>query len=141
MADDEIVTALLEVLAQRTGWAWRPSGPAYTAGEVGLFYGPIGTTPDQAVGVTLYTADDTVILDGTPYGYAVRRVQLRFRAAPRDPAGADRLASAAFAALQGLSRVAGLNHVERAVVAPLGMDDNARAERADSYTVIPDTEA
>lgn len=140
MRDDEIVTALIETLAARTGWFWDPSGPYPPSGPA-LFYGAIGTEPDEAVGVTIYAADDGVISDGAGYGYAVRSVQIRFRGAPYDPAGADRLASTAFGAVQQLSRVAGLNHVERFQVARLGVDSNARTERADSYFVIPDTEA
>lgn len=141
MDDDVLVTRVIETLADRCGWAWRPSGPAYTAAETGLYYGPIGTTPDRAVGVTLYATDDDLLLDGSRYSAAVRRVQIRFRGAKGDPTSADQLASAAFRALQGLSRVAGLNHAQRILTAPLGVDGNARTERADSYIVIPDTEA
>lgn len=141
MDDDMLVTRVIETLADRCGWAWRPAGPAYTAAETGLHYGPIGTTPDRAVGVTLYATDDDLLLDGSRYSAAVRRVQIRFRGAKNDPTSADQLASAAFRALQGLSRVAGLNHAQRILTAPLGVDGNARTERADSYIVIPDTEA
>lgn len=136
-----LVTRVIETLANRCGWAWRPNGPTYTATETGLYYGPIGTTPDLAVGVTLYATDDDLLLDGSRYSASVRRVQIRFRGAKGDPTSADQLASAAFRALQGLSRVAGLNHAQRILTAPLGVDDNARTERADSYIVIPDTEA
>lgn len=142
MDDDVLVTRVIETLRDRCGWAWRPDGPAYTESDVvGLYYGPIGTTPNQAVGVTLYATDDDLLLDGSHYSASVRRVQIRFRGAKGDPTSADRLASAAFRALQGLSRVAGLNHAQRILTAPLGVDGNARTERADSYIVIPDTEA
>ncbi|WP_407316636.1 minor capsid protein [Isoptericola halotolerans] len=141
MRDDEIVNALIDVLAARTGWERTGPGTVPSGNAPALFYGAIPPEPDEAVGVTLYAADDQLILDGEQYGYAVRRVQVRFRGPEFDPAGADALASQAFRALQGLSRVAGLNHAERFQVAPLGVDGNRRAERADSYIVIPDTEA
>lgn len=142
MDDDVLVTRVIEVLAARCGWAWKPDGPAYTEADgVGLYYGAVGTTPDRAVGVTLYAGDDDLLLDGSRYSVAVRRVQIRFRGARHDRRDADALASAAFRALQGLSRVAGLNHARRLLMAPMGADSNARSQRADSYLVIPDTEA
>jgi hypothetical protein len=135
--DDVLVTTICEQLAARTGWSWRPAGPAYATGEVGIFYGPIGDQPDQAVGVTLYYADDP-----HPVGVHSRRVQLRFRGPRGAPNGADVLASSAFTALHGLARIAGLALVTRAVVARLGADETTRQERADSYQIILDnTEA
>lgn len=132
MDDVTLTQVVCQVLAAHTGWAWRPTG-AYTGTEVGVFYGPIGAAPDRAVGVTLYAGDDEL-----ETGLTVRRVQVRYRGAPRDPAGADRLADAGFAALQGLTRTSGLSLVTRVLVARLGTDSNARQERADSYQIIVD---
>ncbi|WP_064315884.1 hypothetical protein [Cellulosimicrobium sp. I38E] len=136
MDDKVLVTRVIEVLADRCGWAWRPAGPAYTeADDVGLYYGPIGTTPNRAVGVTLYAADDGMA-EGA---LSVRRVQLRFRGAPRDPSSPDELASRAFDALAGLSRVAGFAVVTPGPRgAPMGVDGNHRSARADSYQIIID---
>lgn len=135
MDDVTVTTTLCEILAARTGWAWQPTGPAYTSGQVALFYGPIGATPDRAVGVTLYTGTDEL-----ENGLAVRRAQVRYRGAVGDPAGADRLADAGFEALQGLARVSGLSLVTRVLVAQLGTDKNARQERADSYQIVIDNQ-
>ncbi len=139
MDDDVLVTRVIEVLAARCGWLWDPDGTRYAGtyppGSTALFYGAVGTAPDQAVGVGFYNAADDYA------GHAERWVQLHFRGARGDAAGADRLASAGFKALNKLSRVAGLNHAERTLVALLGADGNARQQRADSYLVIPDTEA
>lgn len=133
MDDVTLTKTVCQVLADGTGWAWRPDGPAYTADEIGVFYGALGPAPDRAAGVTAYWADDEL-----QTGLRVRRVQLRLRGDRGRPDGADELAGAAFAALHGLARVAGLSLVTRVLVAHLGADDNARQERADSYQIVLD---
>lgn len=133
MDDVAVTKALCQVLAARTGWAWRPDGPAYTSAEVGVVYGALPASPDRAVAVTVYWADDEL-----QTGLAVRRAQLRFRGGRGRPDGADELAGVAFTTLHGLARVAGLSLVTRVLVAHLGADDNARQERADSYQIVLD---
>lgn len=128
-----LIETLAQVLADRAGWQWRPNGPAYTDGEVGITYGALPDGPDAAVGITAYWSDDDLATS-----LAVRRVQLRFRGPRRSRAGADDLADAAFAVLQGLARVAGLNLVFRVQMAHLGADENDRQERTDSYEIILD---
>lgn len=128
-----LTTTVCELLASTAGWAWRPTGPAYTGAEVGVFYGPLGAAPDRAVGVSAYSADDDL-----QTGLAVRRVQIRHRGTRDRPDGADELADATFAAMHGLVRVAGLLLVTRVLVAPMGADENSRQERADSYQIILD---
>lgn len=133
MDDVTLTQTVCALLADANGWAWRPSGPAYTQAEIGLFYGALGSTPDRAVGVTLYgDADDLET------GLAVRRVQIRHRGPVGASQGADELAAATFSALQGLARTAGISLVNRVLVARLGADANARQERADSYQIIVD---
>lgn len=132
--DDVALTiAVCTQLAAATPWVYRGDGSAYQAGELPIFYGALQATPDQAVAVAAYDGTDDVV-----NGLAVRWVQLRFRGSPGDRTGADALASTAFAALQGLARVAGLSLVTRTVVAQLGADENDRQERADSYQIILD---
>jgi len=133
MDDVTLVTTVCERLAAAGVGAWRPVGPPYGAGEVAIHYGALPASPDRAIGVTLYVADDELRTS-----LAVRRVQLRVRGARGDAAGADRLASATFDALQGLARTAGLSLVTRVLVAHLGADENARQERADSYQIVLD---
>lgn len=133
MDDITLTKAICQILATANAWAWQPTGPAYTSGQVGIFYGAIGAAPDRAVGVTLY--GDT---DELETGLAVRRVQIRHRGAKGAPDGADTLAAATFSALQGLSRTAGISLANRVLVARLGADGNARQERADSYQIILD---
>lgn len=138
MDDDVLVTRLIEVLAARCGWAWHPDGTPYDGTVPALFYGRIPDDPDEAIGLTLYDAEDTPNYEGPAYDLKVRRVQLWIRGARRSSAGADRLASAAKAALHGLTRTAGLADVRRVLVAPMGVDGNLRSERADSYQIITD---
>jgi hypothetical protein len=132
MRDSAVVVTLAEQLAARTGWSWNPAAP-YAPSDIGIFYGAVGSSPDTAVGITLYTGDDSVIT-----GLAIRRVQFLFRGPRGDRAGADDMADEAFTALQGMVRIGGLSLVSRVLVANLGTDENTRQERADSYQIIID---
>lgn len=136
MDDDVLVTRVCEVLAAAGVGVWRPDGPDYTTAETGIFYGPLSSTPDRAVGVTLYHADEDVPADGYPVQW--RRVQIRVRGARGVRNGADALASQVKAAMTALSRTAGINTTKRVLVAPLGADGNGRTERADSYFITLD---
>ena len=133
MNDSTLTRTVCGLLGEIPGWAWRPDGPAYTASEVGVFYGAIGASPDRAAGVRVYGSDDDLVT-----GLAVRRVQVWVRGAPRDPSGADALADAAFGVLQGLSRREGISGISRLSMAPLGADTNGREERSDNYIVTID---
>jgi hypothetical protein len=130
--DDVTLTKLIcSILGTLPGWAWREGAP-YTADEVGIFYGAIPDFPDQAVGVRLYAVVDS---RDDP---AQRRVQLTIRGKPGRPDGADSLAGFALAALDDLSRVAGINGARRTSMGPLGADTNQREERSENYTIILD---
>jgi hypothetical protein len=133
VSDDELTTALCEILAAADVGVWRPDGPAYTVAEVGIFYGPIDPDPDRAVGITVYGSTDDV-----QTALAVRRVQIRIRGARGARAGADQIAGQVFTALQRLSRTRGIAHVHRESSAQLGTDANARRERADNYLITLD---
>jgi hypothetical protein len=133
MDDQQLTTVIAEQLAARTSWTWNPTGPAYTSGQVGVYYGALEADPDMGVGITVYHAADEL-----ETGLGTRRAQLHFRGARGVRGDADRLAGVAFDVLQGLARVAGLSLVSRVLVAQLGTDDSARQERADSYQIILD---
>lgn len=132
MGDSELTKLLCRLLAQSCGWAWIPDGinPAAT---VRLFYGAVGTSPDAAVGVRVYGGTDDLV-----DGLKVRRVQLWHRGPKNAVDGADKLADAAFAALQGLSRVEGINTALRLSWAFLGADGSGREQRSDNYQIILD---
>lgn len=129
--DDRALTLVI------AGWlhtadvgVWRPDGPPYTASEVGIFYGPIGATPDRALGVTVYGTDDDVAL-----GTAIRWVQVRARGARGRPDGADVLAGDVFHVLHGVHARDGISRARRISSAQLGPDDNGRQERTDNYEI------
>jgi len=135
VTDDELTTTLCTILDDAGVGVYRADGSAYTAGEVGIFYGPVGTSPDRGVGVTLYHKDEDDLANGLQ---GDRRVQFRVRGAPGVRNGANVLAQAVEDALNGLSRTAGLFLVKRVQMAQLGTDGNNRSERADSYQITFD---
>lgn len=132
MGDSDLTKLLCRLLAQRCGWAWVPDGinPAAT---VRLFYGAVGASPDAAVGVRVYGGTDDLV-----NGLRTRRVQFWHRGPRGAVDGADKLADASFAALQGLSRVEGINTASRLSWAPLGADGSGREQRSDNYQIILD---
>ncbi|MGV8972912.1 MAG: phage tail terminator protein [Rhodoglobus sp.] len=133
MDTSTVTTTVCALLDTANVGEWRPSGPAYSAGEVGIFYGPILAAPDRAMGVTTYlqTDDPETCL-------AVRMVQVRYRGAKGIPNGADILADAGFAALHMLHHTSGIARITRSSTAPFGADGNGRQERVDNYRVIID---
>lgn len=134
MNDRTLITTLATILATASVGVWRPTGPAYTTGETGIYYGPVGALTNRGVGLTRYARQDFV--PGDFYALKTRLVQVRIRGLPDNPADADDLAEAVDAALQGLSRTAGLNYVERrSGPAPLGTDGNRRSELSLNYLV------
>ncbi|WP_233197834.1 minor capsid protein [Cryobacterium sp. Y57] len=130
--DDVALTKIIcGELGAIAGWAWRENGPVYTADEVAVFYGTLGTGPDKAAGVRVYGTTDERFL-----GW--RRVQLRLRGGPGRPDGADALSTPSFAALHGLSRMGGISSISRESMAPAGADDNRREMRTENYLIILD---
>lgn len=134
MTDDELTQTLAQILAEAGVGVWRPTGPGYTAGETGIYYGALEETTDRAVGVTVYAP----VTDDVQTGMTERRVQIRCRGRRAMKNDADVLAGDVFAALHKLSRRAGLLLVRRESFAPLGPDGNGRQERTENYTVTID---
>lgn len=129
--DDVALTNLVcMILGTIPGWAWHPDQSPYAPDEVGVYYGPVSAAPDQGVGVRLYGATDD-----PQKQLPVRRVQLMHRGAKGRPDGADSIASASFATLQGLTRVGGISGFNRISVMPLGADSNRRELRSDNYEI------
>lgn len=128
-----LVYAVNQLLHNASVGVWRPTGPAYTSAEVGIFYGPILATPDRAIGVTCYTQTDDIV-----NGEAIRYVQVKCRGAKGLPNGADLVADAVFAALHGVYRTSGIARIVRTSTVPLGADENARQERTDNYQILID---
>lgn len=134
MDDVSLTKALAAILGEIPGWWWSETDPP-PGGEVKIFYGPIGSDPDRAVGVRLYDTADSPLdhLSG-------RFAQLRFRGDINDPAGADALAHLAFAKITGLSRRDGILVAFRQSFARLGADSSGRDERSDNYIIQLDNE-
>ncbi|MFD6699687.1 MULTISPECIES: minor capsid protein [unclassified Microbacterium] len=132
LLDEELTITLCEILGALPTFAYRPEedAPPYTEAEVGVFYGAIGEAPHQAIGVRVY--------DGTDDALHTRRVQFHTRGKPRQPNGADRLASVLFAVLQYRIRGRGMVSITRISFAPLGADSNGREERTDNYIITLD---
>ncbi|MDT3331404.1 minor capsid protein [Microbacterium sp. KSW-18] len=133
MDDETLTIRLCELLGTVPGWKWRPKGPAYTASEVGIFYGAISSAPDRAIGVRVYAATDD-----PQTGESQRRVQFWFRGSRNAPNGADKLASPTFAMLQSLPRTGGISGISRVSMVPQGADGNGRTERSDNYLITLD---
>lgn len=131
MDDDTLTIRLCELVGAIPTFAWRPTGPAYTESEIGVFYGRIADAPDRAVGVRVYGAIDEDHLNQ-------RRAQLKVRGSRRERDSADRIASIVFTAMQGLSRVGGISGIRRESMAPLGDDTNGREERTENYLITLD---
>lgn len=133
--DVQLTKALCAIVGAVPGWSWRESGPAYTASELGVFYGPIADKPDRAIGVRLYG----VPLDDVNVSRE-RRVQFRVRGAPGRPDGADEIASVLRTVLSGVIRRDGISEIRLQSMAPLGADTNGREERSENYLVVLDNE-
>ena len=111
---------------------FRPDTP-YVAGERAVTFRALPKAPVEAVSVNLYGVDDDLTLPSTTVS-----VQLRFRASSEATVNvwADQVASSLHMR-HGLKM--GDLVVQRAVrtiVAPLGVDENGRVERADSYDLL-----
>lgn len=139
MEDSLLVGRAAALLAAGTGWAWRPEpGSIYAANEVGVWYGQVGTEPDRACGLTLYSATDVDVRNGLP---GPRRLQLWFRGERGLRAGADELADVAFTFLHGRSVPGLFQLIKRVSSVPLGADGVGRQQRSDNYEFQPDLEA
>jgi len=105
----------------------------YTGGSGGnVFFKQLPATPDRAVAVTAYAAQDD-----PAQNLSTIRVQFYFRGATDDAMDVDDLADSVFMWLQGLQhRDYGTVHVAEALrisAIQLGADARKRNERSDNY--------
>lgn len=129
MDDATLTIRVAEYLALIPTFAWHEG--AYTAGEIGIFYGAIPATVDRAIGLRVYGRFE---VDGA----RARRLQVRLRGTPGDVTGADRLAEPVETHLTNLSRWGGISGIRHESMASLGADKNGREERSDNYIIILD---
>src|SRR5699024_1073142 len=88
----------------------------------------IPPAPDVAIGVTAYLATESMLTH-------TRQAQFRFRGAPNDPFGPDRLADQVLLPLPLPHHDRHLSRIPRESIASLGMDGNKRDERTDNYEI------
>lgn len=128
-------TALVRGIAAMLGTAavgtWSTTTP-YTAAQVGIYDGPIGSGTVEGIGLATYPVSDAVD------SRSVVGIQLTFRSASK-AALRDR-AEAAFDllhALWGVTLTTGLrvDHMLRQSSADLGIDENGAYLRTDNYYV------
>lgn len=131
MTDRILVDALAEWMAGQglANLSWNSSN-----GLPNIAYGAMPASPDNAVTINVY--DSSITRDDT--GNPDYWVQFRFRAADNDPGPVGDMADALAAHLLDathlqLTPAVTIRHATRTVRTPVGMDDNKRYERADSY--------
>lgn len=128
-----VVYAVNQILAGAGVGVWRPEGPAYSAWDIALAYGPLPEDPDQAIAVICYMQTDDVVT-----GRKDRYVQVRCRGNRNSLNGADVLADAVFEALHGVYHTTGFARITRTSAGISVADELARQERPDNYHIILD---
>lgn len=126
-----LTAGLAQLIADGTGWKWRPDGPAYATEEIGIAVATMPASPDRMVVLTVYSA-----LDDPSQADSVRRLQIRTRGT-RDPRVATDMQDTVFGLLQNLPRqqigdltVAGC---WRRSAAYLGVDGNGRHDEVSNW--------
>ena len=129
--DDVTLTRLICAhLGTLPGWQWSEADDPYPPIAIGVFYGAIGSEPDRAVGVRIYSTTDDEL--------STRRVQLRLRGERGRPDGADMLSDVAFPIMLTLTALPGISTITRLSMAPAGADGNRREERTENYLITLD---
>lgn len=135
--ESDIVTGLAQLLNDLGLAVYKPAG-GYAATDVAVVFGELPTSPDTAVGITLYGSTDEVKENLSRY-----RVQLWTRGAANNSLGASSIASPIFDALQGREgfQLGSVYVVQmfRTSLMPMGMDANKRYERSDNYVLDVNT--
>ncbi|MDR7385209.1 phage tail terminator protein [Promicromonospora iranensis] len=134
MKDSELIVALAQILDAADVGVWNPAGTV-GANDVAIFYGQLGTTPNQAVGITRYGGTGALTNDSHR---GARLVQVRVRGKPDDTKSADDLADAVDAVLARMPRTQGLSSEWASGPLPLGADGNRRTELTLNYLVTPE---
>lgn len=129
-----MIVALAQILAAASVGTWNPNG-SYSASQIGIFYGPIGATPNRAVGLTRYGGRGFLSNDDAR---GPRLVQARVRGLPDSPVSADDLADAVDAVLARMPLTQGLSSEWASGPLPLGADGNRRTELTLNYLVTPE---
>lgn len=129
--DRDILIGFAQLIHNAGAGVYRPTG-GYLPNERAIVFGELPTTPDTAIGLTLYTSSDEV-----KENRSERRIQVWCRGAQNDTLSANDIASDIFDAVQGRENFEmGAVHVidiHRVSFLPQGQDTSKRSERADNY--------
>jgi minor capsid protein len=131
---NDLLDGIAQHLADSGCGVFDPNAP-YDGTHTAICVGARPEEPPTIIALTKYDSDDHVKLnDSTVY------VQAWMRAGGYSSTVVDAIADQVFDALQGLSNVT-LNGcrvigVSRTITAPIGQDQNARYQRADSYEIF-----
>lgn len=135
--DSDILVGFAQLIHNAGAGVYRPSG-GYLATETAVVFGDLPTTPNKAIGLTLYTSTDEI-----KENRSQRRIQAWYRGDPNDSLSANDIASGVFDAVQGLENFdMGSVHViqiHRVSFLPQGLDTLKRSERADNYAIDVNT--
>lgn len=132
----EVVKDLLQVLASTGVGAWNAEG-FYSEGQYGFVIGALPPTPNQVIGVNVYT----VSVDTEP-GVDTIGVQFRIRTGSPDPNPAFGITDMLMDRLHGVEGVkfGGFNIplIWRNSLGDLGLDESSRYEVTDNYYMYVD---
>ena len=123
---------LLQGLAARIAAAGVGTYPGpYSSASPAVVFGDLPTSPDKAIGLTVYSARDAQTQNLTYF-----RVQAFVRGAKNNTLSAGDLAAALLDVQMGAVWVVSSSRV---VVSPQGVDGDGRSLRADSYEFVCNT--
>lgn len=130
--ESDLVQGIAQYLEDNGVGVYRSDGTPYATGETAIVFGELPSSPDRAIGLSLYSATDHPVQNLSSV-----RLQLMCRGAVNSNLDVGALATAAFSALQGLVyRDFGTAHLiqaGRVSAVPTGVDGNRRYTRADNY--------
>lgn len=135
--ESDLLVGLAQYLASQGVGTYSPASPVPAGGTL-IVFGEMPSSPDRCVALTLYASRDEPVAN-----LSTVRVQFMLRGAPNNSLDVGDLATAVFAALQGVTHhdygTAHAVDCRRVSVVPLGMDGNKRMTRADNYEIPVNT--
>ena len=126
----DLFTGMATAIADQSSAAFRATG-TYLSTEIPIVHKTMPDRPDRCIAITFYPVDD-----GDFIGTDVLGMQVRERSAKGHP-DCDTVLDEIFDALQNAAHFTAngirINLVERNSSLPMGLDQNQRQERSDSY--------
>jgi len=136
--ESDLVQGIAQYLEDQGVGSYRSDDTAYATDETAIVFGELPSAPDRAIGLSLYSSTDHPVQNLSSV-----RLQLMCRGNANDNLDVGAIATAAFAALQGVTSLdLGTAHViqiGRVSAVPTGVDGNRRYTRADNYQLDVNT--